>query len=80
MDNYNPILDSRIYEVEYPDRYVVAMAANIIAKNLFTQVDQEGNRFVLIESIINTRTGGTQTLHKDVCIITNSGTKQRKCN
>ena len=74
----NLILDSRMYEVEYCDGYVAAMAANIIDENLFTKVDQEGNRFVLINSIINTRTDGMQTLHKDVFIITNSGTKQRK--
>ena len=54
------------------------MAANVVAENLFAQVDQEGNRFVLIESIIDTRTDGTQTLHQDAFIIINSGTKQIK--
>ena len=38
--NDNPILDSIMYEVEYCDGYVAAMAANIIAENLFTHVDQ----------------------------------------
>ena len=38
--NDNPILDLRIYEVEYRDGYVAAMKANVIAENLFTQVDQ----------------------------------------
>ena len=33
--SYNPILDTRIYEVEYVDRYKSAMAANMIANNLF---------------------------------------------
>ena len=28
--NDNPILDSRMYEVEYRDGYVAAMAANVI--------------------------------------------------
>ena len=54
------------------------MAANVIAENLFAQVDQEGNRFVLIESIIDTRTDGTQTLQKDAFVITKNGTKRRK--
>ena len=73
--NNNPILDSRMYEVGYRDGYVAEMAANVIFENLFTQVNQEGNRFVLIESIIDTRTDGTQKLQQDAFIITKSGTK-----
>ena len=76
--NENLILESRMYEVEYCNGYVVAMAANIITENLFTQVDQEFNRFVLIKSIIDTRTDGTQTLQQDAFVITRSGTKKRK--
>ena len=37
--NDNPILDSRIYEVEYADGYKASLKANAIAENLFTQVD-----------------------------------------
>ena len=44
--NENPILDSRMYEVEYQDGTKVSLAANYIAENLFAQVDQEGNRHV----------------------------------
>ena len=54
------------------------MASNVITENLFTQVGQEGKRFVLIGSIIDTRTDGTQTLQKDAFVITKSGTKRRK--
>ena len=78
MANDNPILDSIMYEFEYHDGYVAAMTANVIAQNLFAQVDQEVNRFVLILYIIDTRTDGTQTLQKDASVITNSGTKLRK--
>ena len=58
--------------------YVEAMSANVIADNLFTQIDQEGNIFVLIEYFIYTRTKCTQTLQKDSFVITNSGTKRIK--
>ena len=40
----NPILDTRMYEVEYQDGHTAALAANIIAENIFAQVDEEGNR------------------------------------
>ena len=62
MDNDKPILNLRMYEVKYHDGYVASMAANVIFENLFTLVEQEGNRFLLIDSIIDTRTNGTQTL------------------
>ena len=54
------------------------MAAYLIVENLYAQVDQEGNRFILIESITNTRTNGTQTLQQDVFVISNSGAKREK--
>ena len=76
--NDNHILDSRMYEVKYTYRYIAAMAANMIYENLFTEVDQEGNIFLLIKSIIGTRTNNTKTLKQDAFVITKSGTKQRK--
>ena len=76
--NSNPIIDSRMYEVEYLNGYILAMATKVIAENLFAQVYQEGNIFVLIESIIDTRTNNTPTLKKDAFVITKSGTKRIK--
>ena len=75
--NDNPILDSRMYEVEYRDGYVAAMAANVIAENLFAQVDQEGNRFVMLEEITGSRTNGDQVLQQNAFTLTPSGTKRR---
>ena len=49
----NPILDTRMYEVEYADGYKTAMIANAIASNLFSQVNQDGKRVVLFNSIID---------------------------
>ena len=59
----NPILDTRMYEVEYADGYKTAMTANPIASELFSQVDQYGQRFVLFNAIIDLRTNGIQTSH-----------------
>ena len=44
--NDNPILDTRVYEVEYADGHKAALAANAIAENMFAQVDDESNRHV----------------------------------
>ena len=75
--NDNPILDSRMYEVEYNDGHTASLAANVIAENLFAQVDQEGNRFVILEAIVGSRTDGTQTLQQDAFAVTSTGTKRR---
>ena len=74
----NPILDSRIYEVEFPDGHKAALAANAIAVNLFAQVDAEGNRHVLFEEIVTHRTTGKELKQQDAFITTSSGTKRRK--
>lgn len=58
--NDNPILDTRIYEVEYLDGHRASLTANTIAENLFAQVDEEGNRFVLLDAIMDHRVDGTQ--------------------
>ena len=51
--NDNPILDSRVYEVEFLDGHKASLAANAIAENLFAQVDDEGYCTVLMQEIVN---------------------------
>ena len=46
-ENNNPILNTCMYEVEYLDGFTTSMAANSIAENMFSQVDEEGNCHVL---------------------------------
>ena len=58
--NDNPILDTRLFEVEYLDGYKASLSANTIAKNLFAQIDDDGNRFVLMDTIEDHRTNGKQ--------------------
>ena len=76
--NDNPILDSRLYEVEYLDGYKASLAANAIAENLFAQIDEEGNRFVTMESIMDHRVDGTQITKDCEFIKTQNGGKRRK--
>jgi len=47
--NTNPILDTRIYEVEFPDGTIAEYAANVLAEALYTQVDADGNRFLQLK-------------------------------
>ena len=54
----NPILDTSIYDVMFPDGSIQQYAANIIAEHMYSQVDEDGNRYQLLESIINHCTDG----------------------
>ena len=38
----NPLFDTHEYEVEFTDRTTDKYQANIIAKNMYAQVDEEG--------------------------------------
>ena len=62
--NNNPILDTRIYEVEDIDGHKALLMANMIAENIFAQIDNEGRCFVLLYSIMNYCVDGTQVLEE----------------
>ena len=76
--NDNPILDTRVYEVEYLDGHRTALAANAIASNMFAQIDDDGNRFTLLDSIVDHRVDGTEIKPDDAFIISHNGGKRRK--
>ena len=51
----NPLLDTRVYEVQFPDGHTEESAANTIAENIYSQVDEEGNQYLLMQEITDTR-------------------------
>ena len=76
--NTNPLLDTRIYEVEYEDGHIAAMSANAIAENLLSQVDPDGHRLLTFDSIIGHRTDGTDVKPGDSIITSANGTTRRR--
>ena len=54
------------------------MAANAIAENLFSQIDDEGNRHVLFDEIADHRTNGKQITQQDAFVVTQTGTHRRR--
>jgi hypothetical protein len=63
--NSNPILDSREYEVQFPDGATDTFTANIIAENLYSQVDGDGYSYVLMSEIIDHKKDGTAVSKDD---------------
>ena len=49
----NPIINTLVYDVEFPDGEVKKYSANIIAKKLLAQVDDEGFKLTVFDSIID---------------------------
>ena len=74
----NPILDIRMYGVEYDDGYKTVMTANKITSNLFSQVDQYGQHLLLLNTIIDSCTDGTQIKAGDSVIHMSNENKRRR--
>jgi hypothetical protein len=49
----NPFLHTQEYEVEFTDGTIERYAANVIAKNMYEQVDDERNMFLLLDEIMD---------------------------
>jgi len=69
----NPILDTRMFEVEFLDGTTQALAANVIAENMFAQVDQEGRRLMLLSEIIGHRSNKNAVSKQDALITNKNG-------
>ena len=63
--NVNPILDTRVYEIEYPDGKVQEYAANVIVENMYAQCDVDGNQYLLLGAIIDHKADGNAVKHAD---------------
>ena len=46
--NNNPILNTRGYDVIFSDGNILQYSANVIVENIFSQVDDEGYRYLPI--------------------------------
>jgi hypothetical protein len=74
--NPNPILDTREYEVEFPDGTVDILTANTIAESMYSQVDAEGQEYSLLDEIIDHKSDGN-ALNRDDALQLNSSTVRR---
>ena len=46
----NPILDTHAYGVQFPDGSLKSFNMNVIAENLYSQVDAEGNEYLSLKA------------------------------
>jgi len=76
--NSNPILNTKIYDVMFPDGAVKQYAANVIAENMWAQVDQEGHQYRLLDSITGHRKDSNAVERKDQFIGSKGGRRLRQ--
>lgn len=72
----NPMLNSIIYDVEFPDGEIKEFAANILAENMLTQVDSEGHSIRLMENIVDWKKDATAVPMEDKYLITRTDQKK----
>ena len=74
--NSNPLLDTRVYNVEFPDGSRDEYTVNMITESLYSSIDENGNTLSMISGIIDHRKDET-ALAKDQSMVEINGRKKR---
>ena len=72
----NPLLNSIIYDVEFPDGAVKQYAANTIAENMYSQLDSDGYSQTILDGIIDYSKDGQAVTMEDKYVTTRTGTRR----
>ena len=57
-------METIVYECEYLDVHKESLTAYTIAENLFSEVDEEGNGFMMFDKIVNHFFNGMYTMQQ----------------
>ncbi|KAI2489216.1 Reverse transcriptase (RNA-dependent DNA polymerase) [Fragilaria crotonensis] len=74
----NPLFDTREYVVEFTDGSTENYFANVIAENMFSQIDSEGNQYQLLKEIIDHKSDGSAVALADGYVISRNGNRVPK--
>ena len=66
-----------MYEVEYANSNKSAFSANLIAENIFAEIDEEVNRHLMMDEITDHWFDEASVKIQDSFVITSYGTKHR---
>ena len=78
LKNTNLILETRTSEVEFPDGQITKYTANIIAENMWSQCNIEGNQTLLMHAITDYKKVGHAITHADQYINVDGQQHHRK--
>jgi hypothetical protein len=74
--NPNPILDTREYVVEFDDGVHQVYSANLIAENMYSQVDSDGRQYMLMSEIVDHSSDGRAVRAADGFYVDKHGQKR----
>jgi hypothetical protein len=74
----NPLFDTREYNIEFTDGTMEKYTANIIAENMYAQVDDEGNMFSILSEITDHKKDGTAIPISEATVTSANGTEKNK--
>ena len=74
----NPILDTRTYEVAFPDGQTAELAANVIAQNMYAMCDIEDNQHLSLSGIVGHRKNESAVERADMFVQRGSNRQMRK--
>jgi hypothetical protein len=77
--NSNPILDNRMYKVMFPDGDTAEYTANVIAECLYSQVDNEGNQYLLLQDIIDWKKTQDAVDNNEILQVSHNGNIHKRC-
>ena len=72
----NPIMNTAVYDIEFPDGTVKEYGANLIAENILAQCDMDGQHSQLLDCILDHRTDGTEVKLNERHVTTKRGNRQ----
>ena len=76
--NTNPMLDSRVFTIRFPDGDERDVSYNTIAEHLYSQVDEEGNQFHIFREIVSHRKRKGAVDKADQFRVDSSGNRKKK--
>ena len=74
----NPLLNTLLYDVEFTDGTLKQYSANIIAENMYSQVDEEGYSKTILESIVDYKKDGHAITKENMYVYTKSGQRRHR--
>lgn len=74
----NPFLNTATYDVIFPDDSVKHFGTNIIAQNLYSQVDTSGHSLRVLDSILDYRKSDNAVSCADMFVFTKSGQRRQR--
>ena len=74
----NPMLNTRVYDVMFPDGLVQQYSANLIAQGIFDAADDDGYRYQLLDEIIGHRKNSDALNKADGFVRSGNGQKKRR--